>query len=222
MTPSRIEIAVALACWSVAPHSALAQPIPLMPPPAAPGGNGPRFNTHSVVATDLTSPTLLIDGTPGGFLEAARTALQRGRTADAQVALERAETRLLDRPAGPARDDVPDHTRTVLDIDVARRALAMRDRPGAIRAIDGALAASALASWPASPARVAVLPASAPLVPAATYALLPGHWQLDGARYVWAPAETRLHRVEDQPFVQGRYLWRDGAWTWVPSHFGAE
>jgi hypothetical protein len=153
MTPSRIEIAVALACWSVAPHSALAQPIPLMPPPAAPGGNGPRFNTHSVVATDLTSPTLLIDGTPGGFLEAARTALQRGRTAEAQEALERAETRLLDRPAGLARDDVPDHTRTVLDIDVARRALAMRDRPGAIRAIDGALAASALASRPASPAR---------------------------------------------------------------------
>ena len=29
-------------------------------------------------------------------------------------------------------------------------------------------------------------------VPAVTYALLPGHWPLDGARHVWVPPETSL------------------------------
>ena len=58
-----------------------------------------------------------------------------------------------------------------------------------------------------------------PLAPSVTYALLPGHWQLRRARYVWVPPETRLRRVETRPFVQGRYVWRDGRWTWVPPHY---
>ncbi len=58
-----------------------------------------------------------------------------------------------------------------------------------------------------------------PPAPPATYALLPGHWQLRGARSVWVPPETRLRRVETRPFVPGRYVWRDGRWIWVPSHY---
>ena len=226
MTPRRIAIAAGLACWSAACFPVLAQPTPLLPPTGAPAGNGQQPYTGTAITTGLASPTLPTDVPPGAFLEAARTALQDGRPGEAQEALERAETRLLDRSVGLAQADVPDNTRPVLDIGVARQALAVRDRPGAIHAIDDALAASALAVRPMPPVPVAlspaVVPAPAPPVPTVTYALLPGHWQLDGARYVWVPPETVLRRVEDRPFVQGRYVWRRGAWTWVPGHFGTE
>lgn len=226
MKPRRIAIATGLACWSVACFPVLAQPTPLLPPTGAPAGNGPQSYTHSVIATGLPSSTLPFDAPPGAFLEATRTALQDGRPGEAQEALERAETRLLDRPVGPAQIDAPDDTRAVLDIGVARRALAVHDRSGAIRAIDDALAAAAFAARPMPPVLVAsapaAIPAPAPPVPTVTYALLPGHWQLDGARDVWVPPQTSLRRVEDRPFVQGRYVWRGGAWTWVPSHFAAE
>jgi len=226
MTPRRIAIAAGLACWSAAPLPVLAQPTPLLPPTGAPAGYGQQPYTGSAITAGLASPTLPTDAPPGVFLEAARTDLQDGRPGEAQEALERAETRLLDSPVGAAQVDVPDTTDAVLDIGVARRALAVRDRPGAIREIDDALAASAIAARPMPPVPVAlspaVIPAPAPPVPTVTYALLPGHWQLDGARYVWVPPETSLRRVEDRPFMQGRYLWRSGAWTWVPGHFGAE
>jgi len=226
MTPPRIAIAAGLACWSAASFPVLAQPTPLLPPTGAPAGNGQQPYTGSAIATGPASPTLPTDAPPGVFLEAARTALRDGRPGEAQEALERAETRLVDRPIAPAQVNAPDSTLAVLDVGVARRALAMHDRSGAIRAIDDALAASPLAARPMPPVPVAsapaAIPAPAPPVPAVTYALLPGHWQLDGARYVWVPPETSRRRVEDRPFVQGRYVWRGGAWTWVPSHFGAE
>jgi hypothetical protein len=226
MTPRRIAIAAGLACWSAAPLPALAQPTPLLPPAGSLTGNGRQSYTHSASATALPSPTLPTDAPPGAFLDVARMALRGGRTGEVQEALERAETRLLDRPLGPAKIDAPDDTPAVLDIGVARRALARRDRSGAIRAIDEALAASALAARPMAPVPVAsapaAIPAPAPPVPTVTYALLPGHWQLDGARYVWVPPDTSLRRVEDRPFVQGHYVWRGGEWTWVPRHFGAE
>ena len=157
MKPRRIAIAAGLACWSAAPLPALAQPTPLLPPTGAPAGNGQQPYTGTAITTGLASPTLPTDAPPGVFLEVARTALQDGRQGEAQEALERAETRLVDRPDGPEQVDAPDSTRAVLDIGVARRALAVRDRPGAIRAIDDALAASAmsdLSRWP-SPCRVA-------------------------------------------------------------------
>jgi hypothetical protein len=58
-----------------------------------------------------------------------------------------------------------------------------------------------------------------PQAPPVTYALLPGYWQLRGANYVWVPPETTLRRVEKRPYVQGRYVWRDDAWVWVPAHY---
>jgi hypothetical protein len=226
MKPRRIAIAAGLACWPAACFPVLAQPNPLLPATGAPAGIGPQFYSRSAIATGLGSPTLPTDAPPGVFLEAARTALQDGRPGEAQEALERAETRLLDSPVGAAQVDAPDTTDAVLDIGVARRTLAVRDRPGALRAIDDALAAVAFAARPMPPVPVASAPAAIPApaapVPTVTYALLPGHWQLDGARYVWVPPETSLRPVEDRPFVQGRYVWRGGAWTWVPSHFGAE
>ena len=58
-----------------------------------------------------------------------------------------------------------------------------------------------------------------PSVPTVTYALLPGHWALHGAKYVWVPPETVPRRVEAATLVPGRYVWRDGAYVWVPAHY---
>ena len=52
-----------------------------------------------------------------------------------------------------------------------------------------------------------------------TYALLPGHWQLQGAQYVWVPPEIDPRPVAYWRFVQGRYVWRGGEWVWAPAHY---
>ena len=113
-------------------HAASAQPIAL-PPPTTAG--------RSVVATPLHAPPVPPGSPSLAYLQAARSALARGQTGEAQEALERAETRLLDRPVDPAAADRPDTQRAVLDIGVARQALAGRDRFAASRAIDDAMAA---------------------------------------------------------------------------------
>jgi hypothetical protein len=64
---------------------------------------------------------------------------------------------------------------------------------------------------------------SAPSAPAQamfTNGLMPGHWQLEGARYLWVPPETVPRPVEYRPFIGGRYVWRGGEWVWVPAHWG--
>ena len=112
MTLRRIAIAAGLACWWAASFPVLAQPTPLLPPTGAPAGNGQQPYTGSAIATGLASPTLPTDAPPDVFLKAARTALQDGRPGEAQEALERAETRMLDRPIGSVRwkEDMPDRS----------------------------------------------------------------------------------------------------------------
>jgi hypothetical protein len=61
---------------------------------------------------------------------------------------------------------------------------------------------------------VALMPGPAPQ----TYALLPGHWKLDGATYVWVPPETMLRPVDRRQLTGGHYAWLDGRWVWVPVH----
>ena len=60
---------------------------------------------------------------------------------------------------------------------------------------------------------------TAPAQPTITYALLPGHWQLRGAQYVWVPPETIPRPVPYWHFVEGYYVWRGGEWVWVPAHY---
>ncbi len=60
---------------------------------------------------------------------------------------------------------------------------------------------------------------TAPARPIITYALLPGHWQLRGAQYVWVPPETVPRPVKYWRFVEGCYIWRGGEWAWVPGHY---
>jgi hypothetical protein len=123
-----------------------------------------------------------------------------------------------------ARAASPDSDQAVLDVGAARQALAVHDRLGAERAIDDAIVA--VSSPPpvtpivSAPVVVAGPPSPPPPEPPpVTYALLPGHWQLRGANYVWVPPETTQRRIEERPYVQGRYVWRDGAWVWVPDYY---
>jgi hypothetical protein len=39
---------------------------------------------------------------------------------------------------------------------------------------------------------------------------------------VWAPLDTELRRVDERPWLEGRNVWKDGAWVWVPAHYGFE
>lgn len=56
-------------------------------------------DTRSIIAPTLPKPPLAENATPAQFLAAARDALARGQTGEAQEALERAMTRRLDRDA---------------------------------------------------------------------------------------------------------------------------
>jgi len=58
-----------------------------------------------------------------------------------------------------------------------------------------------------------------PAAPTLTYALLPGHWALRGADYVWVPPERVLRPVQTGILVPGRFVWRGGAYVWVPAHY---
>jgi len=86
--------------------------------------------------------------------------------------------------------------------------------------------ASAIAIQPATAqtaasyvAPVVVAPAPPPLPPPVTRALLPGHWQLDGALYVWVKPETRLRVVQERALILGQNVWNDGSWVFVPAHY---
>ena len=222
--PAPNPIAAACIAMYATCGMALAQPIDLWAPPPTIGArslapDGPS----SAIAPRLPLPPVPENDPPRAFLEAARSAVDRRQTREAQEALERAETRLLDRAVGMNSAQEADDRRVVLDIGVARQALAAGDRPGTLRAIDDALAAPYLVArhappLAATPSPVADVTPQPPGPPSVTYALLPGHWQLEGARYVWVPPETALRRVEAWPLVEGRYVWHDGAWHWVPAH----
>jgi hypothetical protein len=191
--------------------AALAQPVD------RPARNITSCDTRSVIALRLPVPLVPSADPPSVFLTAARSAVMVGRTGEAEEALERAETRLLDRTLPSPAASLPDNQQAVLAISAARRALAAHNRPATITAIDDALAA---ADRPQVAAAIAPAPA-APRAPppqqrTITRALLPGRWALHGARYVWVPPETTLRRVQSAGLVPGAYVWRKGAYVWVP------
>ena len=210
----------ALATTAAAPASA--QPIDLLAPPTvtAPPNNTALSDIRPATALPLPGPPVPSSDSPRAFLEAARRVLEAGRVGEAREALERAETRLLNAPAAPVQASSPERQDAVLAIGEARRALAAHDRQGAIQAIDDALAAATLGARVTTHSPPPVAPTQpAPDQPSVTYALLPGHWQLQGAQYVWVPPEIDPRPVAYWRFVQGRYVWRGGEWVWAPAHY---
>jgi hypothetical protein len=229
LSPSRRLLHVSLLLLlPAAAGPAFAAPLDLRASNIAPA------NTRPAVAPALSVPAVTFSATPPlSFLEAARQALARARTGEAQEALERAETRLLDGTAQPVLA-APSMVPALASTRAARQALANHDRAGAAREIDAAIAAlsaSATATafrppvaapTPLQPAAPVVVAAMPPGPQPETKALLPGRWELHGAKYVWVPPDTDLRRVDERPWQQGRYVWRDGAWVWMPAHYGLE
>lgn len=178
----------------------------------------------TLIAGAFTAAILgILGGTALTSVASAPPSVARGRYAEAREALERAETRLLGDPAGN-----PDVQHAILNVRAARAArdkISRRDRRGVQLAIDDAMTAATRATYqapPSAPAPAAAGATSPPSPPPITYALLPGHWKLDGWRYVWVPPETVLRRVEERSLVPGHFVWRGGRWVWVPTSYGLD
>ncbi len=101
--------------------------------------NATDGDTKSVIAPRLPTPNAGDDASPRSFLESAQRAITLGRTGEAQEALERAESRLLDRSVPPSRAGQPSPQPLVATVGDARRALVSGDRAGAQRLIGEAL-----------------------------------------------------------------------------------
>ena len=71
----------------------------------------------------------------------------------------------------------------------------------------------------APPVAISLPKDAPPIQPTVTYALLPGHWQLQGSQYLWVPPETIPRPVSHWRFVEGLYVWRGGEWIWVAAHY---
>ncbi len=93
----------------------------------------------STIAPTLPAPELGAGASPVAYLEAARRSLAAGRTGEAQEALERAQTRLLDRSVEAGNTGVPSADPAVAGIRDALRALAAHDRAGAVRIVDATI-----------------------------------------------------------------------------------
>ena len=96
-------------------------------------------DTRSVIAPNLPKPPVGPDASPQSYLMAARQALAAGQTGEAQEALERAQTRALDRSVPPSQAGQPSQQPLVAQIGNALSALAGGDRQGSMQAIDAAL-----------------------------------------------------------------------------------
>lgn len=208
-----------------------------IPPAAATAGES---KSYEMVAERYAVVRLTDDAPASVFLERARASITARRPVLANEALERAKTRLLDDRAAGLLTRSAAEDRAILDVDVARRALAAGDRARALYAIEDALTALT-ATARADPSRQAAPcemgsaqppavtfvtplpsrppPPPPPPPPNATFVLLPGHWQLDGATYVWVKGDDALRPTAPRAFVQGRYVWRNRAWVWVPDHY---
>jgi hypothetical protein len=101
--------------------------------------NNSPADAGSVIAPRLPEPNVPPDSGPEQYLMAARQALAAHQTGVAQEALERAETRALDRSVAPSRASDPNGQRLIKQINDARNALSTGDAATAMQIIDSAL-----------------------------------------------------------------------------------
>lgn len=94
--------------------------------------------TPPAVASPLPTPAIDENAPPQAFIEAALHALATGRVAEAQEAIERAETRLLARAVKPSLADQPSQQPLVQQLSQARQALAAGDKLGAVGLLEAA------------------------------------------------------------------------------------
>ncbi|MDO9503171.1 hypothetical protein [Falsiroseomonas sp.] len=144
----RIQPALILASALILPWAAKAQMTERMP--QAPMSQAPM--SQAPMSQQGTHGSAPGSAMPGGeqarmdtaavenFLREAREALSAGRTHEARVSLEQAETRLLTRSVMPSQAGTPLDRGPVATISSARQALDRRDRAAVNRHIDQAMA----------------------------------------------------------------------------------
>jgi len=98
-------------------------------------------DTRSEIAPNLPSPQLGPDASPAQYLQAAQSALQAGKTGEAQQSLEMAQTRLLDRSVPQGQTNNPSDNPAVQQISQALQALASGDRAQTMQLIQSAMPA---------------------------------------------------------------------------------
>jgi hypothetical protein len=103
-------------------------------------------DTHSSIAPNLPSPRVGENANVVDYLRAAQSALQSGRTGEAQQSLEMAQTRLLDRSVPQSQTNNPSDNPAVTQISQALKALAAGNRTQTMDLIQSAIpAATAMA-----------------------------------------------------------------------------
>jgi hypothetical protein len=211
----RNAVPVLAACLAIASLPALAQGTPQS---GQSSNNGPT-DTHSTIAPQLPTPAVGPDASARQFLLDARQALAAGRTGEAQEALERAETRLLDRAVAPSRAEDPNRSPLVTQITAARQALGNKDMVRTLQIVDAALSIPPL---PAGHRYAAVPPPRAehvPPSPGVRYVWVPGHWLWNGSEYVWNPGSYLARPAPSLHFIPGHWEPRGGGWVWVAPHW---
>lgn len=116
-------------------------------------------DTRSDIAPRLPTPHVGEDASPRDYLTDAQRALSRHRSGEAQEALERAETRILDRASATDTGN-PGQDPMVQQIAQARQALANHDMAAARQAIDAALAGSGSTAGGAGAPAMGMAPAN--------------------------------------------------------------
>ncbi len=95
-------------------------------------------DTRTQWAPQLPAPAVDDNAPPAAFIDAAVRALAAGRTGEAQEAMERAESRALDRSVRPSKAGEPSQQALIQQIAAARQALSAGDRLGAVRLLEQA------------------------------------------------------------------------------------
>lgn len=104
-------------------------------------GNITPQDTASPIAARLPDPQVGDDAAIRDYLLAARGALAAGRSGEAQEALERAETRALDRSVPLFQTSTPSSDPTVARIQQVLQTLGNGDRLEAMRLLEQTIAA---------------------------------------------------------------------------------
>ncbi len=58
-----------------------------------------------------------------------------------------------------------------------------------------------------------------PPAPSTTVVWEPGHWNWNGARYVWVPGHYLERTAAGEHWVHGHWAQRNGVWEWMPGHW---
>ena len=95
-------------------------------------------NTHTEWSPSLPTPPVDPNSAPIAFIRAAQSAIAAGRTGEAQEAIERAESRALDRSTRPSMAGQPSRQGLVQVLAQARQTLASGDKAGTMQLLQRA------------------------------------------------------------------------------------